>query len=96
MSPFIITGQGNQSHSYKFRFSVHICPNFNTFQMLPQKARKMQGWQIHAYGDLDELQLDQNIKIPALTHPTEVLVKVLASSVNPIDIAMTGNKKCPK
>jgi NADPH:quinone reductase-like Zn-dependent oxidoreductase len=56
--------------------------------MIPQKARKMQAWQIHGYGDLDELQLDDNIKIPPLKNPSDILVKVSASSVNPIDIAM--------
>ncbi|KAI4483680.1 hypothetical protein M0804_007940 [Polistes exclamans] len=48
---------------------------------------KMLAWQVHSYGDLDELKLS-NVKIPIITKPTEVLIKVQAASVNPIDIAM--------
>lgn len=52
--------------------------------------RKMRGWQIHAYGDTDELQFNDKIRIPAIKSPQEVLVKVEAASVNPIDVAMTS------
>lgn len=48
---------------------------------------KMQAWQIHCYGGLDELKFTK-AKIPTLTRPSDVLVKVDASSVNPIDVAM--------
>ncbi|CAK9827719.1 Reticulon-4-interacting protein 1, mitochondrial [Anthophora retusa] len=49
---------------------------------------KMQAWQIHSYGGLDELKLS-NVRIPVIARPTDILVKIEASSVNPIDIAMT-------
>ncbi|KAF7385313.1 hypothetical protein V1477_000809 [Vespula maculifrons] len=48
---------------------------------------KMLAWQIHSYGDLNELKVS-NVRIPIITNPTEVLIKVQAASVNPIDIAM--------
>lgn len=52
---------------------------------------KMCGWQIHAYGDLtEELQFSDKIKIPAINDSNHVLIKVEASSVNPIDILMTS------
>lgn len=50
---------------------------------------KMQAWQIHSYGGLEELKLS-TIRIPVISRPTDILVKVEASSVNPIDIAMTS------
>lgn len=50
---------------------------------------KMQAWQIHSYGGLEELKL-LSVRIPLIAKPTDVLVKVEASSVNPIDIAMTS------
>lgn len=53
---------------------------------------KMLSWQIHAYGNLGELQLSQQTRIPYITTPDEVLVKVNASSVNPIDVEMIS--KC--
>lgn len=49
---------------------------------------KMKGWQINEYGDVDVLQFHDNVKLPIVKDPKEVLVKVHAASVNPIDIAM--------
>lgn len=50
---------------------------------------KIQAWQIHAYGGIDELKLSST-KVPPLLKPSDVLIQVDASSVNPIDVAMTG------
>lgn len=50
---------------------------------------KMQSWQIHEYGDVDALQLC-NTRVPFISKPHEVLVKVEAASVNPIDNYMIG------
>ncbi|XP_053694204.1 reticulon-4-interacting protein 1 homolog, mitochondrial [Sabethes cyaneus] len=49
---------------------------------------KMCGWQIHSYGSLDEVEYSENVKMPVLTSPNQLLVKVTAASVNPIDVAM--------
>lgn len=51
---------------------------------------KMKGWQIHEYGGVEILQCSENIKIPTIQSPTEVLVEVHATSVNPIDVKMMG------
>lgn len=56
----------------------------------PKEEGKMAAWQIHSYGGLEELQLSNTVKIPPIMSPDAVLVRVLASSVNPIDIAMMG------
>jgi len=50
---------------------------------------RMQAWQIHSYNGLEDLRLS-NVRMPVLTNPTDVLVKIEAASVNPIDIAMSG------
>ena len=47
---------------------------------------KMQAWQIHSYGSFDELKLSR-AKIPVISQPSDILIKVDAASVNPIDIA---------
>lgn len=52
----------------------------------------MRTWQIHNYGGPSELQLSTSVRIPLLTGPEEVLVKVHAASVNPLDLAMTNGK----
>ncbi|XP_059617643.1 reticulon-4-interacting protein 1 homolog, mitochondrial [Phlebotomus argentipes] len=51
---------------------------------------KMRGWQIHSYGDLDEVQFSDNIRIPQVKTGSEVMVRIKAASVNPIDIALIG------
>lgn len=53
-------------------------------------AARMSAWQIHSYGPLDELQLSRSARMPTIRSPNEVLVKVLAASVNPIDVMMVG------
>lgn len=50
--------------------------------------RKMAGFQIHNYGEITELQHTEHVKKPYIRKPSEILVKVTASSVNPLDVAM--------
>ncbi|KAL6255121.1 hypothetical protein P5V15_013451 [Pogonomyrmex californicus] len=50
---------------------------------------RMQAWQIHSYNGLEDLRLS-NVRMPIIMNPTDVLVKVEAASVNPIDVAMTN------
>ena len=50
--------------------------------------RKMFGWQIHDYGD--EAQYSDSIKIPIILDSNEVLVKINATSINPIDILIAS------
>lgn len=52
---------------------------------------KMSCWQIHSYGNMDELQL-QHTRIPIISNPNDVLIKVNAASVNPLDVAMVGKR----
>lgn len=50
---------------------------------------RMSGWQIHSYSDnISDLQSSDMLKKPFIRKPSELLVKVSASSVNPIDVAM--------
>ena len=58
-------------------------------QETKKSVNRMSGWQIHSYSDnIEDLQLSDNLKKPFIRRPTELLVKVHASSVNPIDVAM--------
>ncbi|XP_011504239.1 PREDICTED: reticulon-4-interacting protein 1 homolog, mitochondrial [Ceratosolen solmsi marchali] len=50
---------------------------------------KMNAWQIHCYTDKNNPHLSK-VRIPILSKPSEVLIKVDASSINQIDIAMTN------
>lgn len=49
---------------------------------------KMYGWQLHCYGDVDELQFSDKLKMPQIRKSDECLVRINATSVNPIDVAM--------
>lgn len=50
----------------------------------------MKGWEIYDYSGIDGLKFRDNIAIPKIKHPTDVLVEVLVTSVNPIDQLMTS------
>ncbi|KAH8378248.1 hypothetical protein KR093_010392 [Drosophila rubida] len=55
----------------------------------PKRApNKMGGWQFHSYGDSDELQYCDKLRLPQIRNSDECLVRVRATTVNPIDVAM--------
>ena len=49
-----------------------------------------QAWQIHEYSGSSGLELAQEKLIPSISSPGDVLVKVHAASVNPIDVQMAS------
>lgn len=53
-------------------------------------ASKMIAWQAHSYSTIDDLVLTSNARSPVMVKPKEVLVRIKASSVNPLDIMMAG------
>lgn len=75
----------------RFVLSVNASQTFSTstkHSNEPLGERKMGAWQIHSYDD--DLQYSNNIKLPTITGPNDVLIKVSAASINPIDIAMSS------
>jgi len=50
---------------------------------------EMKAWQIDSFGSLEKLQ-KRNAPKPVITRPNDILVRVTASSVNPLDVAMIG------
>ena len=50
-------------------------------------SKSMFAWQINAYGDNNNLQLAKT-KVPVITKPNQVLIKIQAASINPIDLRM--------
>jgi len=53
-------------------------------------SSKMIAWQVHSYSTIDDLVLTSNARSPTMVEAHEVLVRVKASSVNPLDVLMTG------
>ncbi|KAH8412042.1 hypothetical protein KR222_007522, partial [Zaprionus bogoriensis] len=54
----------------------------------PRSLQKMSGWQLHCYGEIEELQYSDKLKLPPIRSSAECLVRVRTSAVNPIDVAM--------
>lgn len=50
----------------------------------------MSGWEIHEYGGINSLQFNDNIQVPIIRAPTDVLVEVYTTAVNQFDQLMTG------
>lgn len=51
----------------------------------------MKCWQLETYGGIKELHMKDNVSVPIVRSPYDVLVEVCASSVNPLDVIMCGN-----
>ncbi|XP_030383081.1 reticulon-4-interacting protein 1 homolog, mitochondrial [Scaptodrosophila lebanonensis] len=54
----------------------------------PKASTKMRGWQLHCYGDIDELQLSEKLRMPQIRSSNDCLVRVRTTTINPIDLAM--------
>ena len=57
-----------------------------TLRSLPSLMR---GWHLESLSRIGALNFREDIDVPILTTPDDVLVKVEASSVNPLDVMMT-------
>jgi hypothetical protein len=53
---------------------------------------RMQAWVIYYYGDNQQFTLSDSVQIPIILSPKDVVIKVLASSINPIDIRRRGKQ----
>lgn len=50
----------------------------------------MPAWVIDKYGSNDVLRFTKNASFPVINYPNEVIVKVFAAGLNPLDISMRG------
>uniref|UniRef100_A0A8C8RS32 NAD(P)H oxidoreductase RTN4IP1, mitochondrial n=1 Tax=Pelusios castaneus TaxID=367368 RepID=A0A8C8RS32_9SAUR len=62
-----------------------LCRNIS---LSSQRCTVMSSWIIDRYGRNDVLRLTKNMMFPILTFPNEVVIKVHAASLNPIDVNM--------
>lgn len=74
--------------------SAHVSGGGLPKEAISTSFGRMSGWQIHGYGDFEEnLEFSHNLRVPRIEDPNEVIVKVAASSINTIDLAMMGDKE---
>ncbi|KAM8737637.1 NAD(P)H oxidoreductase RTN4IP1, mitochondrial isoform 1-T1 [Acanthopagrus schlegelii] len=50
----------------------------------------MPAWVIDKYGSNDVLRFTKNASFPIISYPNEVIIKVCAAGLNPIDVSMRG------
>ena len=51
---------------------------------------RMQAWVIYYFGDNQQFTFSDSVQMPIIRSPKDVLIKVSARSVNPIDIRRRG------
>ncbi|KAK7906626.1 hypothetical protein WMY93_015238 [Mugilogobius chulae] len=59
-------------------------------QLFPEDAGSMSAWVIDQYGTNAVLRYTEDVPTPAVSRPTDVLLKVHAASLNPLDLSMRG------
>lgn len=69
----------------------HLNASFHQHADAHEYSRQaMKAWQIHEYSGSSGLDLAQEKLIPSISSPRDVLVKIHAASVNPIDVQMAA------
>lgn len=61
-----------------------------TFSTSPSLQSVMQAWVIDKYGDNSVLRFTKNAAFPIIHYPNEVIIKVHAAGLNPLDVNMRG------
>ncbi len=69
--------------------SWHGCQN-RLFSTTKTRMTVMPAWVIDKYGSNDVLRFTKNASFPVINYPNEVIVKVMAAGLNPLDVGMRG------
>lgn len=79
----------NVSKKFGLRFLSTVAVQSEDVESKRNFTNRMGGWQIHSYSDqTSELIYSEKLAKPHISSPSQLLVKITASSVNPIDTAM--------
>ncbi|KAJ8398164.1 hypothetical protein AAFF_G00430080 [Aldrovandia affinis] len=68
----------------------HCSPFFRKFSTSTNRHTIMPAWVIDKYGGNEVLRFTKNASFPIIHYPNEVMVKVHAAGLNPIDVTMRG------
>ncbi|MPC65732.1 hypothetical protein E2C01_059868 [Portunus trituberculatus] len=76
--------QRNDNNRQQYKDTVHqkveVAPNL-----------RMHAWQTYGYDSVEGLVLEQ-VRVPPVLRPLDLLVKIHAASINPIDTAIFGEQ----
>ncbi|KAK1793661.1 hypothetical protein P4O66_012017 [Electrophorus voltai] len=70
--------------------STAMHAHYRAFSTATRRHTVMHAWVIEKYGDNSVLRFTKNASFPIIDYPNEVIVKVHAAGLNPIDINMRG------
>ncbi|XP_026884580.2 reticulon-4-interacting protein 1 homolog, mitochondrial [Electrophorus electricus] len=70
--------------------STAMHAHYRAFSTATRRHTVMHAWVIDKYGDNSVLRFTKNASFPIIDYPNEVIVKVHAAGLNPIDINMRG------
>ena len=62
-------------------------------EVVREFPQTMSAWQIKGYNGFESLEMAQNVIIPPIIQPRDVLVEVKSASINAIDVMMSGKTK---
>ncbi|XP_063110022.1 reticulon-4-interacting protein 1, mitochondrial isoform X1 [Cavia porcellus] len=71
-----------------WRSKVMQKPSARKISTTSPRSTIMPAWVIDKYGKNEVLRFNQNMMLPIIHYPNEVIIKVHAASVNPIDVNM--------
>ena len=83
---FLRLGKAQYAH---IKIPLH-CRQRRLFSTSRVCSSTMPAWVIDKYGSNDVLRFTKNASCPVISYPNEVIVKVFAAGLNPIDILMRG------
>ena len=76
------------ARSASIRGITRLFSTYTASRIYDKLPRSMKRWELLKYGTLDDLQLAPSTNIPGKLKNDQVLIKVIAASVNPIDLEM--------
>ncbi|KAJ7988931.1 hypothetical protein DPEC_G00314310 [Dallia pectoralis] len=71
------------------RTAMHQCQR-RLFSTSRSRMTTMPAWVIDRYGSNDVMRFTKNAGFPVINYPNEVIIKVHAAGLNPIDVSMRG------
>lgn len=64
--------------------------SFSSSSSIRTSSIRMQAWVIYYHGDNQQFTLSDSVQMPILHSPKDVLIKISAASLNPVDIRRRG------